>query len=102
VVVHNGIVHLGGVVSDDLSLDMAGQATDALAQIDRLLAAHGSSRDRLLTALIFITDLRLKPELNKVWTHWLAPGQMPTRATIGVNDLGENVLLEIVVTAATG
>ena len=102
VVVHDGVVHLGGVVSDDLSLDMAGQTRDALGQIDRLLAAHASSRDRLLTALIFITDMRLKPELNKVWTQWLAPEQMPTRATIGVSDLGEGVLLEIVVTAAAG
>ena len=102
VVVHNGVVHLGGVVSDDLSLDMAGQTGDVLSQIDRLLAAHGSSRARLLTALIFITDMRLKPALNGVWTQWLAPEQMPTRATIGVDDLGDGVLLEMVVTAATG
>jgi enamine deaminase RidA (YjgF/YER057c/UK114 family) len=38
--------------------------------------------------------------MNKVWKEWLATPHLPTRATIGVNDLGERVLLEVVVTAA--
>jgi enamine deaminase RidA (YjgF/YER057c/UK114 family) len=101
VVEHDGVIYLGGVVSDDLSLDMAGQTRDVLGQIDRLLAEHGSSRDRLLSSMIFITDMRLKPEMNTVWKQWLASDHLPTRATIGVSDLGEGVLLEIVVTAAT-
>lgn len=102
VVEHNGVLHFAGVVSEDTTLDMAGQMRDVTKQIDTLLAAHGSDRNRLLSALIFITDMRLKPEMNKVWSSWLAREHMPTRATIGVNDLGEGVLLEIVVTAATG
>jgi enamine deaminase RidA (YjgF/YER057c/UK114 family) len=100
VVEHNGVLYLGGVISDDLSLDMAGQMNDVLKQIDQLLTTHGSSRDRLLTALLFITDMSLKPAMNKVWKEWLATPHLPTRATIGVNDLGERVLLEVVVTAA--
>lgn len=99
-VAHNGVLYLAGIVAEDLSLDMAGQTADALRQIDALLAAHGSSRERLLTALIFITDMRLKPEMNRVWKEWLPAAHLPTRATIGVNDLDEGVLIEIVATAA--
>lgn len=100
VVEHNGVLHFSGVVSEDTSLDMAGQTEDVLKQIDQLLKAHGSSRDHLLSALIFITDMKKKPDMNKVWTRWLAPAHLPTRATIGVNDLGKGILIEIVVTAA--
>ena len=99
VVEHNGVLYLAGAVAEDRSLDMAGQTRQALEEIDRLLAAHGSSREHLLTALIFITDMRQKPAMNGVWKEWLAPAHLPTRATIGVADL-DGYLIEIVVTAA--
>ena len=99
VVEHNGVLHFAGVVAEDDGLDMAGQTRQALDQIDQLLTAHGSSREHLLTALIFITDMGLKPEMNRVWKEWLAPAHLPTRATIGVADL-DGYLIEIVVTAA--
>ena len=78
VVEHDGVIYLGGVVSDDLSLDITGQTRDVLAQIDRLLAEHGSSRDRLLTSMIFITDMRLKPEMNTT----TCPRGRPSGSTI--------------------
>lgn len=99
VVEHGGVLHFAGVVSEDPKLDMAGQMRDVTRQIDALLAAHGSSRDNLLTALIFITDMKQKPAMNAVWKQWLAPAHLPTRATIGVADL-DGYLLEVVVTAA--
>ena len=38
--------------------------------------------------------------MNKVWKEWLAPNPMPTRATIGVSDFEENILIEVVVATA--
>jgi enamine deaminase RidA (YjgF/YER057c/UK114 family) len=102
VVEHNGTLYLAGVVAEDLSADMTGQARSVFGQIDRLLAEHGSSKQQLLTALIFITDMKDKPAMNQVWKEWLAPAHLPARATIGVNDLEPNVRLEVVVTAAKG
>lgn len=100
IVEYNGILYFSGVIAEDLSLDMAGQAKQVFDQIDQLLADHGSSRDRLLTALIFVTDMKQKPAMNKVWKEWLTPSAMPTRATIGVSDLEKDILIEVVVTAA--
>jgi enamine deaminase RidA (YjgF/YER057c/UK114 family) len=100
VVAHNGVLHLAGVVAEDLSQGMAGQARQVFEEIDKLLAAHGSDRNHLLSALIFITDMKLKPEMNKAWQAWLKKEHLPTRATIGINDLGPKVLIEVVVTAA--
>ena len=102
VVEHGDMVYLAGLVSDDLKLDMAGQTRDVLNQLDVLLKKHGSSRQRVLTALIFITDMSLKPAMNQVWKEFFPQAALPTRATIGVKDLGEGVLLEVVFTAAKG
>jgi enamine deaminase RidA (YjgF/YER057c/UK114 family) len=100
VVEHKGVLHFAGVVTEDTALDMAGQTTQVLQQIDQLLTIHGSSRDHLLSALIFITDMSQKPAMNRVWKEFLGQAHLPTRATIGVNDLGEGILIEVVVTAA--
>lgn len=100
VVEHNGTLYLAGVVAEDLSADMAGQARSVFRQIDQLLIANGSNKTQLLTALIFVTNMKDKPAMNVAWKEWLAPTHLPTRATIGVSDLEPNVRLEVVVTAA--
>jgi len=100
VVEHNGTLYLAGVVTEDSTLDMTGQARSVFKQIDALLKANGSSKDKLLTALIFITNMAEKPAMNVVWKEWLAPANLPTRATIGVSDLEKNIKIEVVVTAA--
>jgi enamine deaminase RidA (YjgF/YER057c/UK114 family) len=99
VVDYNGVLHLAGVVAENPRLDMEGQTREVLAQIDQLLEANGSSREKLLTALIFITDMSQKPAMNRAWKAWAAPAHLPTRATIGVSDL-DGYLIEVVVTAA--
>jgi enamine deaminase RidA (YjgF/YER057c/UK114 family) len=102
VVEYNGVLYFGGIIAEDLSLDMAGQAADVLRQVDHLLALHGSNRDRVLSALVFVSDLALKPALNEVWKGYFRPAHLPARAAIGVGDLGPGVLLELVLTAAGG
>ncbi|MCC7272816.1 MAG: RidA family protein [Alphaproteobacteria bacterium] len=100
VVEHNGVLYLAGVVAEDVSADMEGQMRSIVAQIDQLLAAHGSSKDRILSATLYITDVAQKPALNKVWKEWLNAAHLPARAGIGVADLGPGVLVEVMVTAA--
>lgn len=97
---HNGILYFGGLVADDRSQDMKGQTEQICAKIDDLLAKVGSSKDRLLTAMIFISDFAQKDGMNEAWLAWLPEEHLPARATIGIADLGENTLIEIVVSAA--
>ena len=99
VVEHNGIIFVGGTTCDDESLDMAGQTREILAKLDKYLAEAGSDKTKLLSVTIFITDMALKPQMDAVWKEWLAPESLPTRATVGVADLGGTTLIEIVVTA---
>jgi enamine deaminase RidA (YjgF/YER057c/UK114 family) len=100
VVKHNGTIYLAGVAAKDLSADMAGQTTETLERIGELLAANGSSKDRVLSATVFMTDLAKKEEMNRAWVAFFGAANLPTRATIGINDLGANILVEIVATAA--
>jgi enamine deaminase RidA (YjgF/YER057c/UK114 family) len=100
IVEHNGTLYIGGVVATDFSLGMKGQTEQITAKIDALLAEHGSDKSHILTATIFVTDLNLKGEMNEAWQAWLSKEQMPTRATIGISDLGRNILIEVTATAA--
>lgn len=100
VVVHNGTIYLAGIVSDDLALDMMGQAEDVMRQLETLLAAHGSDLSHILQATIYLCDLAQKPAFDEVWKRRIAAAHMPARAGIGVANLGPSVLLELVVVAA--
>lgn len=100
VVKSNGLVFIGGTAADDESLDMAGQAAEVFAKVDRYLAAAGSDKSKLLSVTIFVSDLALKGPMNEAWKAWLSPEHMPARATIGVGDLGDGCLVELTAIAA--
>ncbi len=87
VVTHGGVLYIGGVVAEDTSLDMAGQADDVLRQLAKLLTAGGSSIARVLQVTIYVTDLAEKPDFNRVWKAHFKEVNLPARAMIGVADL---------------
>jgi enamine deaminase RidA (YjgF/YER057c/UK114 family) len=97
---HNGVVFLGGVIADDLTQDMGGQTAQVCAKLDKVLATAGTDKSKLLSANLFVTDMTAKAAMNESWLKWLNGADLPARATIGVADLGPNVLIEVVVTAA--
>jgi enamine deaminase RidA (YjgF/YER057c/UK114 family) len=75
------------------------QACDALSVIDRNLAEAGTTKARILTAMIYITDIANKPEFNRAWDQWVDLENPPLRACLEVALEGDD-LIEIVVTAA--
>ena len=100
VVEHNGVLYFGGLVADDKSQDMKGQTAQICKKIDDLLHQVGSSKDKLLTAMIYISDFAQKDGMNEAWLEWMPGEHLPTRATIGVAELGKDTLIEVVVSAA--
>lgn len=97
---HQGVIYFGGVIGDDTTLSMGGQTREILTKLETMLEEAGSSKAKLLSAQIFITDMRMKSEMNEAWVAWLDAKDLPARATIGVSDLGPGTLVEIVITAA--
>lgn len=100
VVADGGVLYIGGVVAEDTTLDMAGQADDVLRQLTKLLTAGGSSIAHVLQVTIYLTNLAEKPDFNRVWKAHFKEVNVPARAVIGVADLGPGVKLELVATAA--
>ncbi|MBL7232311.1 RidA family protein [Komagataeibacter oboediens] len=81
-VVHGNTVYLAGQVADDPDLDAEGQTADILRQIDALLAEAGTSRARLLSVQIFLSDMNDMAAMNRAWDAWLDPAAKPARATV--------------------
>jgi enamine deaminase RidA (YjgF/YER057c/UK114 family) len=101
-VVHGDTIHLSGMVADDKTLPVGGQTSQILGKLDALLKTLNSDASRLLSATIYLTDMRDKEDMNAAWTAFFEPQDLPTRATIGVAALGSQVLVEIVAIAAAG
>ena len=99
-VVHGGIAYLSGIVADDKSADLAGQTRQILARIDGHLADAGTSKHRLLSAVVYLADMSRKEELNAVWSAWIDPANPPVRACVGAELASAATLVEIMVTAA--
>lgn len=98
-VIHNGIVHLAGQIGAP-GEDAAAQTRAVLASIDTLLAEAGTSRDRLLTATIWLADMGDFAAMNAVWEEWLGGANAPTRATGEVRLATDAYKVEVIVTAA--
>ncbi len=100
-VVHNGMVFLAGQVAQGKpGASVAEQTRDILERIDALLAAAGTDKTKLLTANIWLAEIKTFDEMNSVWDKWVAPGAAPARATVEAKLAAPHYTVEIAVTAA--
>jgi enamine deaminase RidA (YjgF/YER057c/UK114 family) len=97
---HGGVVYLAGQVANDPKPTVAEQTQQVLSQIDKLLAAAGSDKSKLLSATIYLTDIKTFAEMNGVWEKWVSAGNTPARATVEAQLAAPQYKVEIVVIAA--
>ncbi len=98
-VVANGFVFLAGQVATDTSADVEGQTRQVLGEIDRLLAVAGTSKDRILSATIYLADVKTFAEMNRAWEAWVPVDGKPARATVEAKMVAPEYRVEIQVTA---
>jgi enamine deaminase RidA (YjgF/YER057c/UK114 family) len=98
VAIHNGVVHLSGVVSPGKSVRE--QTRNVLAGIDELLQSAGSDKSKILSATVWLTDMRHFDEMNGVWDRWVSPGNAPARACVEAKLSLADFSVAIAVTAA--
>jgi enamine deaminase RidA (YjgF/YER057c/UK114 family) len=96
-VVHDDLVLTVAVAPDPVTSSMYEQSAKALARIDESLALCGSDKSKILSAIVYITDMKRKGEMNRAWDEWVDPKNPPMRACV---DLEPPHIVEIVVTAA--
>ncbi len=100
-VVHGDTVYLAGQVAVDApGAAVAAQTRDTLARIDRLLAEAGTDKSKLLSATIWLSDMRHFQQMNEVWDAWVTPGQTPARACVEARLAAPKYDVEIMVVAA--
>jgi enamine deaminase RidA (YjgF/YER057c/UK114 family) len=101
VVIHGDTIYLAGVVASNAGgQSVTKQTQDVLSIIDGHLKKAGSDKSKLLTATIYLTDMKTFAEMNAVWDGWVSPGNTPARATVEAKLASPNYNVEIMVAAA--
>ncbi len=83
IVVHGDTVYLAGQVGQDTGGEPAGaQMANILERIDGLLAEAGSDKSKILSATIWLADMRDFDAINEKWDAWVPEGEAPARACV--------------------
>jgi enamine deaminase RidA (YjgF/YER057c/UK114 family) len=101
VVIHGDTIFLAGIVASNAGgQSVTRQTQDVLSIIDGHLKKAGSDKSKLLTATIYLTDMKTFAEMNAVWDGWVSAGNTPARATVEARLASPQYNVEIMVTAA--
>ncbi|WP_166417055.1 RidA family protein [Cochlodiniinecator piscidefendens] len=98
IVKHNGVVYLSGQVGEGENITV--QTEEVLRRVDAALTEAGSSREHMLQAVIWLSDMSYFSEMNKVWNAWVPTGFAPARACGEAKLARAELMVEIIVTAA--
>lgn len=101
--VHGGIVYVCGITADPRKQlgDVKQQTRAVLGQIDAVLAAAGTTKSKLLTAQVWLTDMDDFADHNDAWNEWVDADHPPVRTCVQSPRLwAPGLRVEIMVTAA--
>lgn len=100
IVIHNNTVYLCGQVAADASAGIEEQTQTMLDKVDTLLAQAGSDREHILSATLYIRDMKDFAGMNAVWDAWVPVGHAPARACVEARMARPELLVEVSVVAA--
>ncbi|HEY7318158.1 MAG TPA: RidA family protein [Candidatus Binatia bacterium] len=97
-VIDGKVVYLSG--QGVMGGSIAHQTRATLKNIDALLKEAGTNKSKLVSAMIWLSDVRNYDEVNKVWEKWIDPKNPPARACVEAKLAFPQVAIEIMVVAA--
>ena len=103
-IISNGFIFVSGQVHCNAELELVGETTsEKVAQImkniETVLRAAGATLNNIVKVVIYVTDMAVMPELNKVYpTYFNQP--LPVREAVCVKALPLGASIEISVIAA--
>jgi len=100
IVIHNDTVYLCGQVAKDASAGIKEQTATMLDKVDALLEQAGSDRNNILSATVYIRDMKDFAGMNEVWDNWVPEGYAPARACVEARMARPELLVEVSVVAA--
>lgn len=77
---------------------VAEQTRVALKNVDRILAAAGTTKDKVVKATVFIADIAIWPEVNTEYAAYFG-SHKPARSAVPTNGLPKGAAVEIEVVA---
>lgn len=98
-VIHGDTVYLSGQVGAP-GQNVTEQTRAVLASIEALLGKAGSSKEKILSATIWLADMEDFAEMNAAWEEWVGGTDAPARATGEARLATPDYLVEIIVVAA--
>lgn len=98
VIVNGDIIYLSGQTSQNGG-SVEEQTKAVLNKIDAILEKYGSDKRHVLSARIFLRDMRDFQEMNTVWDAWVEKGYEPTRACVEARLASDMIGVEIVIIA---
>lgn len=96
----HGLIFLCGQTSSGNDVaDIGGQTRETLSRVDQLLAEAGASRDRILSATVYLRSIGDFDAMNAEWEAWVPKGSPPARTTVEAKLASEHLLVEVTVVA---
>lgn len=99
IVKHNGTIYLCGQVCKDATQGIKEQTETMLEKVETLLEQAGSDKEHMLSATLYIKDMKDFAEMNAVWDNWVPEGHAPARACVEASMARDVLLVEISVIA---
>ena len=95
----NGMVYTSGVIPVDpatgnIPEGSAAQAEQAFSNLSNLIAAAGSSMDKVVKTTVFIKEMNDFGAINEVYAKYF-PEPYPARSCVEVARLPKDVMLEV-------
>lgn len=96
-VAYNGTLYLSGQVASGSTVTE--QAENCLNQLEATLRKYGSGKEQILSATVFLADMKDFAAFNSVWDKWFENGSQPVRTCIGAQLAAPQYAVEITLVA---
>jgi enamine deaminase RidA (YjgF/YER057c/UK114 family) len=87
-------------MAPEMKLRVLRQTAQVLRRVDELLKLAGTDKSHLLSAQVWIADMRLFEDHNSVWNEWVDLANPPVRACLTTDFWRPGMLVEVMVVAA--
>lgn len=99
-VIHQGVVHLSGLLPNRADVSVREQTLEVLEKLDAVMALANTDRSRLISATVYLSCLSGVAEMNAAWEAWLVPHRAPARSCVQAIPGSADYAVEIAAIAA--
>jgi enamine deaminase RidA (YjgF/YER057c/UK114 family) len=97
---HNDTLYIAGQTASNEAGSVEEQTREVLAKLDDLLKKGGSSKAKLLSVNVYLSNIADFAAMNAVYDSWIDTANLATRATIESRLASPNLRVEMTAIAA--